>query len=198
MDTKKIWLEKGYELFALLGPHTITINKIAKEINQTRTSFYYYFNNLADFNNELIHIHVNLHDEYVNRGKKVCKQYRPDIFQLISEFPLGLKFHRQLFNHRSNPLYNFTYMRCNEKSAETFVIELFKKYYKLDTDKSTLKLIHESLLDAWFSRLDINNLSAENIMKISDDIMESILFFINQSKIPIGSKINSSTFSHIK
>jgi len=198
MDTKKIWLEKGYELFALYGPHALTINKIAKEINQTRTSFYYYFNDLEDFCNELIRIHINLYEEYINRGKRKCKKYRPDLFQVISEFPLGLKFHRQLFNHRSNPLYNFTYMSCNENSAETFVIELFKKYYKLDTDKSTLKLIHESLLDAWFSRLDVNNLSADNIMKISDDIMESILNLINESKIPIASKINSATINQIK
>ena len=180
MDSKEIWLEKGYELFAVHGPKYLSINKIAKEIAQTRTSFYYYFNDLMDFINELIQMHLKFFEIYLERGKKECKQYLPDIHKLLSEFSMGLRFHKQLFNNRNNPLYNFTYMRCNEKSADTFAIDLFKKYYKLDTDISTLKLIHESLLDAWFSRLDSNHLTVESMVKLTDEIMESILVLIKK------------------
>jgi len=180
MDTKEIWLDKGYELFALHGPKNLSINKVAKEIYQTRTSFYYYFNDLTDFIDELIQMHLKLFEIYLEKGKKDCKQYTPDLFILLSEFSMGLRFHKQLFNNRNNPLYNFTYMQCNERSADTFAIDLFKKYYKLDAHRSTLKLIHESLLDAWFSRIDINHITVETMVKLSDEIMESILALINK------------------
>lgn len=192
MNTKEIWLEKGYEVFALYGPKSLTINKVAKEINQTRTSFYYYFNDLSDFIEELIQMHLKLFEIYLESGKKECKQYSPDIFILLSEFSMGLKFHKQLFNNRNNPLYNFTYMQCNERSADTFAIDLFKKHYKLDTDKSTLKLIHESLLDAWFSRLDINHITVESMVKLSDEIMESILVLINKPINPYQTHPNNT------
>jgi len=193
MATKEIWLNKGYELFALHGPKSLSINKIAKEIAQTRTSFYYYFNDLTDFINELIRMHLKLFDIYLERAKKECKQYSPDIMILLSEFSIGLRFHKQLFNNRNNPLYNFTYMQCNARGADTFAIDLFKKYYKLDTDISTLKLIHESLLDAWFSRLDINHITVESMVKLSDEIMESILTLFNKPTNPYQHHSNNTS-----
>ena len=193
METKEIWLNKGYELFALHGPKSLTINKVAKEINQTRTSFYYYFNDLTDFIDELIQMHLKLFEIYLERGKNECKQYSPDIIILLSEFSTGLRFHKQLFNNRNNPLYNFTYMKCDERSADAFAIDLFKKYYELDADKSTLKLIHESLLDAWFSRLDNNNIKVEIMVKLSDEIMESILILLNKPTNPYQIHPNNTT-----
>lgn len=184
MDTKEVWLKKGYEHFASRGPKSLSINKIAKEIDQTRTSFYYYFNDINDFINELIEMHVNIHDIYIERGKKKCKKYRPDLHKLLSEFPLNLKFHKQLFNYRSNPLYDFIYMQCNNKGADAFVVDRFKEYYKLNADKSVIKLIHGSLQDAWFSRLDLNDITVESMVKLTDEIMESILLLLNKSKSP--------------
>ena len=191
MDTKEIWLNKGYELFALFGPGSLTINKVAKEINQTRTSFYYYFNDLTDFIDEIIQMHLKLFEIYLERAKNECNTYSPDIMILLSEFSMGLRFHKQLFNNRNNLLYNFTYMQCNVRSADTFAIDLFKKYYELDTDKSTLKLIHESLLDAWFSRLDINHITVESMVKLSDKIMESILTLLNKPVNPFQIQSNN-------
>lgn len=193
MDTKKIWIEKGYELFALQGPKSLSINKVAKEINQTRTSFYYYFNDLNDFIDELIRMHLELFEIYLERGKKECKQYLPDIHKLLSEFSIGLRFHKQLFNNRNNPLYDFIYLQCNERSADTFAIDLFKKYYELDTNKSTLKLLHESLLDAWFSKLNSNDINVENMVKLTNDIMESILVLIKKPINPYQIHPNNTT-----
>lgn len=184
MDTKEVWLKKGYEHFALHGPKSLSINKIAKEIDQTRTSFYYYFNDINDFINELIEMHVNFFNVYIERGKKECKKYKPDLHKLISEFPMSLRFHKQLFNHRSNPLYNFTFMQCNDRGADAFTVDLFKEYYELKAERSIIKLIHESLLDTWFSRLDLNDITIDSMVKITDDIMESILFLLNKSKSP--------------
>ena len=197
MNSKEIWLEKGYEFFAWFGPGSLTINKVAKEINQTRTSFYYYFNDLTDFINELIRIHLKLFEIYLEKAKKECNQYSPDTMILLSEFSMGLRFHKQLFNNRNNPLYNFIYMQCNDRSADAFAIDLFEKYYKLDTDKSTLKLIHESLLDAWFSKLDINHITVESMVKLSDAIMESILVLIKKPINPYQIHPNN-TISRIK
>ena len=186
MNAKKIWLEKGYESFALYGPKYLSINKMAKEIDQARTSFYYYFNDLNDFINELILTHMNFFEIYLERGRKECKRYKPDIHKLLSDFPIGLQFHKQLFNNRNNPLYNFTYMQCNDRAADAFVINLFIEYYELDADKNTIKLIHGSLQDTWFSRLDLNDITIKSMIKLTDEIMDSFLLLLKKSKSPIN------------
>ena len=41
--SKQLWIEKGYEHFALFGPDNISINAISKELESPRASFYHHF-----------------------------------------------------------------------------------------------------------------------------------------------------------
>jgi len=184
MDSKQKWIEKGYEHFALYGPSQLSINKMAKELEQTRTNFYYYFNDLNELFIEVIKMHNNFHKEFVKRGKKECKKYKPDVFKLLADFPIGMLFHKQLFNNRNKPIYNYTYMSCNDISDDAFAVDLFSEYYNLNIDKPILKNIHRSLTDAWWARLNVNDLSVNTMTKITDDIMESFLVLFEKTILP--------------
>ena len=39
--TKQKWLDKGYEYFTLYGPENLNLNKINKEVEFSRASFYH-------------------------------------------------------------------------------------------------------------------------------------------------------------
>ena len=195
MDTRELWIEKGYEHFGLYGPDGLSIKLIAQEHNIARTSFNYYFLNKEEFCDELIEKHYDLVHQFCDAGELHCKKYLPDLHKLILAFPIGLKFQKQLFNHRDNTKFNKVYIKCNEMSDQQFVLRLFIDYYKLPLAVKEAALLHGSLTDAWYSRLDINDLNLEKLISSTEEIMQTILALMANSGSPNSfSKVSIPTF----
>jgi len=182
MDTRELWIEKGYEHFALYGPDKLSIKLIAQEHDIARTSFNYYFLNKEEFCDELIEKHYDLVNQYCDAGELHCKKYVPDLHMLILTFPIGLKFMKQLFNHRHNVKFNEVYSRCNQICDNKFVLRLFIDYYKLPLSVNEAALLHGSLTDTWYSRLDIYDLTLEKLISSTEEIMQTILALMAKSK----------------
>ena len=182
MDTRELWIEKGYEHFALYGPDKLSIKLIAQEHDIARTSFNYYFLNKEEFCDELIEKHYDLVNQYCDAGELHCKKYVPDLHMLILTFPIGLKFMKQLFNHRHNVKFNEVYSRCNQICDNKFVLRLFIDYYKLPLSVNEAALLHGSLTDTWYSRLDIYDLTLEKLISSTEEIIQTILALMAKSK----------------
>ena len=75
---RKLWIEKGYEHFALYVPDNLSILKISKEIGLPRTSFYYYFADREDMIEQLLIMHYKTTDLYTAAFKEQCKVLIPD------------------------------------------------------------------------------------------------------------------------
>jgi len=181
MGTYNIWVEKGYEHFGLYGPDHLSIKQISEELGISRTTFNYYFKNKLDFIEELINHHYDLHRQFCEAGKLNCKKYVPDVHQLLLLFPAGLKFHKQLFNHKHIALYNEVYKKCNENAAQAFVIRLYIDYYKLPLKFEDAAQLHESLVETWYSRLNIDELTIEKLVASTEEIMSSLLLLIENN-----------------
>lgn len=184
MDTRDLWIEKGYEHFGLYGPNSLSIKLIAQELDIARTSFNYYFLDKEEFCGELIEKHYDLVNQYCDAGQLHCKKYVPDLHMLILNFPIGLKFQKQLFNHRDIAKFNEVYMKCNEMGDHKFALRLFMDYYKLPLTDKEAALLHGSLTDTWYSRLDINDLTLEKLIDATEEIMQTILKLMANSSSP--------------
>jgi len=182
MDTRDIWIEKGYEHFGLYGPERLSIKLIAQEHDIARTSFNYYFSNKEEFCDELIEKHYDLVHQFCDAGKLHCKKYLPDLHALILAFPNGLKFMKQLFNHRHNDKYNVVFVKCNEVVERKFALGLFMDYYKLPLAVQEAAQLHASLTDTWYSRLDIDDLTLEKSTSAVEEIMQTILALMKKSR----------------
>lgn len=195
MDTRDLWIEKGYEHFGLYGPNSLSIKLIAQELDIARTSFNYYFLDKEEFCDELIEKHYDLVNQYCDAGKLYCNKYVPDVHELILSFPNGLKFQKQLFNHRHIEKFNKVYVKCNEIGDQQFVIQLFIDYFKLPLSVEEAKQLHGALLDTWYSRLDINDLALEKLIGSTEEIMQTILKLMANSSSPNSfSKVSIPTF----
>ena len=195
MDTRDIWIEKGYEHFGLYGPDKLSIKLIAEEHDIARTSFNYYFSNKKEFISELIEKHYDLVNQYCDASELHCKKYIPDLYMLILTFPTGLKFMKQLFNHRHNPKFNAVYVKCNEMSEHRFILRLFIDYYKLPLAVKEAALLHGSMTDAWYSRLDINDLTIEKLTSSTEELMQTIMALMKKSRsLNPFSKVSIPTF----
>lgn len=185
MNTLDKWIGKGYEHFGLYGPENISIKQMAEETDLSRTSFNYYFKNKDEFINELLLFHIDINTKFCATAKQHCKSYLPDIHEIVLMYPLGFRFHKQLFNFRKISKFNDTFINVNNISAREFVVQLFIDYYKLPMDFEDACELHEVLLSSWYSRLDFNDentLSLEYLVNSTEEIMAPLLKLVNPSK----------------
>lgn len=178
MQTKKKWLETSFRHFAEYGPENLSIKRIADEINVPRTTFYHYFADKENLIEELLDRFMNNAEVFVIEGQNYCKQLLPDLHILLHRYATSLKFCRQLFLHRYNPVFNLVYTTANKKT-NTFIVPLFIDYYNFNTPYQTAEQLWESLTDTWYSRLDPNDLSPASMQQLSEEIMQTILQFVN-------------------
>ena len=91
---------------------------------------------------------------------------------------------KQLFNHRHIVKYNEVFMKTNQMGDQQFALRLFIDYYKLPLAVKEAALLHGSLTDAWYSRLDINDLTLEKLISSTEEIMQTILALMAKSNSP--------------
>lgn len=185
MNTLDKWIEKGYEHFGLYGPEKLSVKQMAEEAAVSRTSFNYYFKNKDEFINELLIYHLDINTKFCAAAKVYCKNYLPDIHEIVLMYPVGFKFHKQLFNYRKVSKFNDAFININKISAREFVVQLFIDYYKLPMDFEDACELHEVLLSAWYSRLDFNDSNTFNLhylVNSTEEIMAPILKLVNPSK----------------
>ena len=177
--TKQQWIEKGYEHFALYGPENLSINKISKEIGSSRASFYHHFGDIEVFIEGLLDMHWQIHQQFFSDGALECKKLFPDLYLLLEQYPIPLRFTRQLFLNRNNPAYNFLFIKVYSASAKAFMLKLFTEQFGLryaDQDTCDLWL---TVGESWYSRLDTNDLSAGNMQQLAEEVINSVLKFVS-------------------
>ena len=178
-ELKQKWIEKGYEHFALFGPN-ISINKISKEIGFSRASFYHHFGDYDIFIEELLNVHWEICQQFISIGEEECKVLYPDLYILLSQNIIPLKFNRQLFINRNVPAYNYLFIKSYNEAAKIFTLKLFSAQFDFKNNKETFDL-WITVGESWYSRLDMNDLSAERIEQLSKDVMNSVLKFMSSN-----------------
>ena len=176
--TRQQWIEKGYEHFALYGPENLSINKISKEIGSSRASFYHHFGDIDVFIEKLLDMHWQISQQFYLTGKKECKNYFPDLYVLLEQNPIPLKFNRQLFINRNKPTYNYLFIKTYNEASKAFTLSLFSEQFGLKNNEETNNL-WITVGESWYLRLDTNDLSAEKMQQTAKDIMNSILKFVS-------------------
>ena len=175
--SKQKWIEKGYEYFALYGPDNLNINKISKDIGLARTTFYHYFGDLEIFTDELLNRHWEICQQSSVIGLKECKKLFPDLYNMIEQYPVPLKFHKQLFLNRHILKFNYLFVKAHNYHANTFVLKLFSEQFNLNQSKEDLINLWTTVGESWYSRLDVNDLSAKKMQLLAEDIMKSVMKF---------------------
>ncbi len=176
--TRQLWMEKGYEHFALYGPENLSINKISKEIGFPRACFYHYFGDIDVFIEELLTRHLQIVHQFNLIGKRDCKNCFPDLYILLEKHPIPLKFCKQLFINRSKAIFNYSFIKAYHESSETFVLKLFSKQFGLKNNMETYNL-WVTVGESWYSRLDTNDLSSEKMQQLAEEILDSVLKFVS-------------------
>jgi AcrR family transcriptional regulator len=173
------WLDEGYKQFAHCGPDNLSIKKMGEAINYSRASFYYHFGDLEVFKEQLLKMHWDIAGQFQKEGQKKCKNLFPDLYDILASYPIPLKFNLQLFKNRHIPAYNYTFNKLYEASAKSFLLRLFAKEYQLKNTENELFNLWITVGEAWYSRLDEQDLTSVTLQKHAKDILSSVIKFAN-------------------
>jgi AcrR family transcriptional regulator len=180
-NTRQVWIENGYEHFALCGPDNLSINKLSKAIGFSRASFYHHFGDIDVFIEDLLSHHWQIALQFNKLGKENCTKLFPDLYDILEQNPIPLQFSLQLFHHRSYPAYNYLFLKTYQATAKSFALKLFKKHYNLTQPANEVYLLWLTLGEAWYSRLDIQDLTSDTLQKHSEEILQSFFLFKGSS-----------------
>jgi len=167
------WLEAAYLEFACCGPE-FSLKALARKANLPRATLYYHFDNKEHLINKLLVYHRNQIEVYLEELRNEVKILIPDLYEVMCKYKEGILFHRQLLFHcHVKPFYDL-YREANEVSLH-ILLPFIKATF--ETDKSDQEIIHfyHTLTDAWYIRLDINNLSVPNMIHLAEEILAHTL-----------------------
>jgi AcrR family transcriptional regulator len=176
------WIEGAYAHFAEVGPEQLNIKRIAEITGLPRTNFYYHFPDTDELLTHLLNFHVNVSKKFEAELQQKLKVFIPDLHRILSSYKTGVKFHWQLFKHRSDIRYGYIYNSGNSSSAD-IILPVFRNYYELTVSDSALRALWKTLTDSWYSRLDFDNFSPESMAELAEEIMNSILTFNRETAI---------------
>jgi AcrR family transcriptional regulator len=177
--SKEKWLESGYAHFAEYGPEKLSINQISKELSTSRASFYHHFGEIELFIHELLTKHWQVCEQFNLVGKAKCKKLFPDLYKLLAKYPVELRFNLQVFRHRQIADFNFIFLKSYEATASDFALKLFADHFQLNARESDLHSLWLTVGEAWYSRLDPNDLSEKTLRKHAEVILSTVSRFLN-------------------
>ena len=175
MDLKKYYIDIAYQHFADFGPGQFTFDRIVAESGIPFIALQKHFRNINNLMDDILEKHFRDAEEYMCQCRKYCKNY-PDIHKILMNFQHGVKFQRQLHLHEDIPLCDFVYIHINHLSRKILVPK-FMDYYNLKMPLLTAEIMWLGLIDKWYSRLEVNNLSEDMMRQTTDDIMRIMLHY---------------------
>lgn len=98
------WIEAGYQLFSKEGPDALKVDRIARMVGISRSSFYHLFADLDVFQEKLLAHHAQRAQQAAEKVKQ-CNTMNPDYIWTIIEEKDYVLFNRQLRIYRDNAAY---------------------------------------------------------------------------------------------
>ncbi|WOK05704.1 hypothetical protein RT717_21750 [Imperialibacter roseus] len=91
-ENKLKWIECGYSLFASIGPEALNIERLSGLVSLSRSSFYYYFGDLVNFEHELLKTHI-MHYKKFGQLMRDYVHFEQLFSDEIMENKIALAFH---------------------------------------------------------------------------------------------------------
>ena len=154
------YLDKVYKEFAGKGPNGIT-QFVGKN------------DSLENLIHKILALHVDKLDAITSLIKKQNSTYI-QLFELLSAYPDEIKFNKQLFIHRENPAMNLVFL-YGINSVKPIILSLLKSHFKLSENIEHINAVWMTMVESWYSALDVNNLTAKHMQNISEDTAAIII-----------------------
>ncbi len=156
---KENWIEIGYEQFALYGQGELKIERIAKKVGISKSSFYHQFADIDLFIEHLLKHHIS-QSRIIAEKERNVKNVTPELVNVLIEHKTDLLFNRQLRINRNNKLYNETLSKSNKIVGDAFV-HVWIKELNLKLTQTKINGIFELALENFYLQINKDNLNSD-------------------------------------
>jgi AcrR family transcriptional regulator len=156
-EKQEIWIIKGYETFALFGEKELKIEKLAKDVGISKSSFYHHFADIDIFIEELLKHHLKI-SAVIAAKEKLAKTINPELINILLKHKTDLLFNRQLRINSNKSNYNDTLLKSNYIIGKDF-ISLWLTDTKLNILQKQAEVIFELALENFFLQINSDNLN---------------------------------------
>jgi len=153
---KDIWIEKGYEVFALHGASGLKVEALAKSLDISKSSFYHHFADMEIFISYLIAHHLQ-RCEIIAVKETNAKNIDPELIDVLVEFKFDLLFNRQLRFSRNNIEYSQAIQKTDAMVGNAFVM-LWVKELNLNFSPEKIAALFELALENFYLQINLDNL----------------------------------------
>lgn len=169
---KNEWIEEGYALFAEGGLATLKIERLAKRVHKSKSSFYHHFANLEIFVDELLDVHM-LHSKQIALKEKHAKNIHPELIQILLEHKTDIFFNQQLRFNKSVKVFEASLQKSNQLIFDAF-IEVWLKDLKLNLSVSQIEGIFSLALDNFFLQIHPQTFTLDWLRAYFDQLSISV------------------------
>ncbi|WP_420574126.1 TetR/AcrR family transcriptional regulator [Kordia sp.] len=157
--TKEIWIQKGYEMYALNEGETLKVEQLAKNVGISKSSFYHYFADLECFIENLFNYHYH-RCSILSTKEKNCTSIYPELIDILIEHKIDLLFHRQLRIHRNNALTEIALVKSSQILGN-YAVMIWAKEINLKLTEKQLHGLFEIATDDFYMKINKDNFNSE-------------------------------------
>ncbi len=162
------WIEAGYRVFSLEGPGFLKVERLAREVGISKSSFYHHFADVDIFREKLMEYHLQSASTIAEKAK-LCKNMIPDILNLLADHKLDLFFNRQLRIHRNNLSFQLCFNRAHSL-VQIEYLHLWAEMLELEDQPQIAKSILDVVTDLFYQRMEIDTFNYDWIVSFLEDI----------------------------
>jgi AcrR family transcriptional regulator len=158
IENKDTWIKVGYQIVALEDFKELKIEKLAKKVGISKSSFYHHFADMDLFVWHLLGFHIQ--QSYIMAQKEQNAQnIFPELIDILVEHKTDLLFNRQLRIHRNHPEFAETLQKSSAIVGNSFVL-VWVKELNLQLSPMQLEAIFELALENFYLQINTDNLNA--------------------------------------
>ncbi len=152
-----IWIEMGYEMFAMSGQQGLKIERLARKVGISKSSFYHHFADIDIFIDCLLDYHLQ-QSFAIARKEEKCQNIDPQLIHILLEHKIDLLFNRQLRIQREKKIFDEILIKSNQIVTNSFV-KIWVKDLNLKLNKKQLEGIFELALENFYLQITLDNLN---------------------------------------
>ena len=167
-EKEQIWIIKGYETFAFWGEKGIKIEKLAKEVGISKSSFYHHFADLDIFIERLLLHHLTMSVTIAEKERK-AEKINPDLINILIDHKTDLLFNRQLRINANNLIFKDVLIKSNRIIGNDF-IKLWLSDTKLKLTLPQAEGLFELAMENFFLQINQDNIKQEWLVTYFDNL----------------------------
>ncbi len=176
MDKLNEWINTGYKVFALQGPDSLRVEKLARDVGKSKSSFYHHFADMEVFTSFLLDHHLD-QIKLVAEKEASCDTME-ELIEVIVAHKMDLLFNRQLRFHRNEKEFVKFYEKANELALES-ILNVWARFLGLTDQTYLARMVLVLVLENFFLQITEENLNKEWLAAYLLEIKEMIAAFKN-------------------